>query len=85
MVKIATLIGFALFLVTVGSVCLFAPSKIQGLAMRSAEKGLTSKMEFLQRYIRSDAYLLNVRVVGLVAIVMAISLVWAMMRSNALG
>ncbi len=68
--KTFLLVVFCLFLLTLGSSCLFFPKSLQIFASRAVGMGITSKISVLKAYIESDSYLVSLRIIGLVAYAM---------------
>ena len=69
---------FAGALLLVGLLLLTFPRAIQRVALRSIAQGPTAQWKWLERFIASNAYIWNVRIVGLGAIVMGAFLLWAL-------
>ena len=65
------------FLILVGFAALFFPRAIQQRAVRYVSQGLSGKIKSLRTFVESDAYIWNVRFVGLGALAMAGFLAWA--------
>lgn len=63
-------------LLVVGAVFLFFPRAIQRYAARSVAQGLTAKAKWPQRFIASNAYIWNVRIVGIGAVAMGVALLF---------
>ena len=79
-------IALLMFTVTVsvlGTICLFFPEKIQEWAFWLSDQGLTLKLKALDNYLRSKAYLYNVRFVGIVAFFMFIFILWMLIKTAA--
>ena len=72
--KTALLVAYVLFLVGFGTYCLFLPGSVQARAIRAVDTGLTARIPMLRRHVASKGYLISVRIVGIVAYVMAIVL-----------
>lgn len=80
-VKIAPVV-FGAMLVAFAVACLCYPRTVQSFAIKSTESGITSRSECLQRFIRSDKYILNVRMVGAIALIMATCLIVSAFRGK---
>jgi len=77
-VKRAGMIMYILALLAFGTYCLMRPEKLRDSAIKSTSRGLTGKIRPLAEYLRSDAYLRDVRMIGLGCYLMAIALVYAL-------
>ena len=58
-------------------VCLVFPRRVQVLALKLVAAGITSRWTGLQNFIASKQYLLNVRFVGVIALLMGAFLTFA--------
>ena len=65
-----TLTGYVAFLFLFGSFCIFFPKKIQYLASKAVDMGITFKSTKLKTYIESSLYIFNLRLIGFIAYVM---------------
>jgi hypothetical protein len=70
LVKVLALV-FALLLVALGTTCLVYPRTIQSVAVRSVSASEATINRAVRRFVSSDAYLWNVRAVGVGALLMA--------------
>ena len=61
---------FIVILVLLGVLLLCSPRTIQRIAVRSLDREPTTRMKGLRTFIGSNAYLWNVRIVGLLSLVM---------------
>ena len=65
--KMLLMIAYIVFLLALGSYCLFFPRSVQAWASKTVTMGVTAKISALKAFIESDSYLVTVRAVGLVA------------------
>ncbi len=82
MLKTIALMAFVVMLLVAGAIFLLFPHQIQRLAIKYADQGLTSRIIPLKNFVGSPVYLVNVRIVGLGAILMGLFLLWASTRSR---
>ena len=81
-VKLFLLISYMLFLIFIGSYCIFFPKNVQSFAIKAIEYGVTAKSPILKTYIQSDKYLINVRFIGVVAYIMFGLLAFMLYKEN---
>ncbi len=67
MIKTIELIVFMVVLLSLGVGCLFFSSDVQRLAVKLVDYGLSSHIDPLRKFVRSNAYLLSVKLVGVIA------------------
>jgi hypothetical protein len=72
---------FILILALIGTACLFFAARVQQLAIRSVARGPTSRIPALGAFVRSARYLVTVRAVGIMTILSAGFLLWALFKS----
>jgi hypothetical protein len=77
-VRRAGLIMYILASLTFGTYCLVRPEKLRDYAIKNTSRGFIGKIRPLVEFVRSDAYLWNVRLFGVVLYLMAIGLVVAL-------
>ena len=82
MIRIIGLVAFMVALVSLSVVCLFFSVNVQRLAAKLVDQGLTSRVEPLKKFIRSDSYLVGTRMVGIIALLCFAFLLWASIRST---
>lgn len=75
------LLAFIVILLAIGVVCLWRPDKVQTFAIRSVSNGITSRIGVLNRFVRSRQYLLNLRICGIVALLLAAFLLWMFIKN----
>lgn len=80
--KLTSLIVFVVFLLVLGTYCLFSPRKIQILALRMAESGFTFRSGWITDFLRSSAYVLSLRLVGLITYIMAAILIASLLKDS---
>lgn len=85
MMKLLLFIMFLLVLLTIGTSCAFFPRNVQTLASKVITIGPTSKSRLLLTFVQSDSYIVNVRVVGVGALLMFSLLVFAFYSSSGLS
>jgi hypothetical protein len=76
------LVAFLVFLLPLGSYCLFFPKSVQALASRAVSVGVMAKSSALRAYIESNSYLVSVRGIGLVAYAMCALLAVGLYRGG---
>ena len=84
MMKALLFTMFLLALLTIGISCVFFPGTIQALASKVITSGPTWKSRSLLTFVQSDSYIVNVRAVGVGALLMFTLLVFASYRSSGL-
>jgi len=72
---------FLLVLLALGVGCMFFPRTVQSFALKAVNMGITSKSEALKAFVQSKEYLISVRSVGFIALVAALFLAFASLRS----
>jgi len=72
----------AVVLFVVGIVCLLFPLKIQAYAIRNIDKGWTPRIALLNNFVRSKSYLVNVRLVGVLALLASGFILWAIIMAR---
>ena len=80
MVRMIGLIVFMATLLSLGVACLFFSDGIQRYAVKSSDNGLTPHI--VQRFVRSNSYLVSVRMVGIIAILMFAIVLWGSILTN---
>ena len=76
--KFLYLAVFLLVTFCVGAACILFPHQIQSYAKRAADRGVTRKLPALRRFVSSRPYLLNVRLVGSIALLMSAAAAWTL-------
>ena len=66
--KTIAFIAFIVALLIVAVICLFFPERVQKYAIRSVNQGPTAKIKTLTKFVQSPRYLINVRIVGVLAL-----------------
>lgn len=79
--KTIGLLLFILLLFLLGIVCLIFPEKIQASAINNVNQGLTAHSDMLKNSVKSASYLINVRVVGALALICSLFLMWAFIKN----
>jgi hypothetical protein len=74
--KTLGLLAYIAVLLAIGIACLWRPDKVQALAIKTAERGMTPRCSALNRFVRSRQYLVNIRAVGALAILTAVFMLW---------
>jgi hypothetical protein len=77
MTKWLLIILFLLMLLAIGICCLFFPRKIQSMALEATTMGPTSNSRVLRGFIGSSGYILSLRVIGTIAFIMFLSLLFS--------
>lgn len=72
---------FILLLFLLGIVCLLFPEKIQTFANKSVNQGFTAHNDALKNFVQSSSYLINVRVVGAIALICSLFLLWVFIKN----
>jgi hypothetical protein len=78
----AFIVIYILACIGAGTFCLVRPRVVREFAIKSVSQGLTGKMRFVVAFVKSDAYLWNVRFFGLVLDLMAAGLVYAFYEAS---
>ena len=73
---------FLFVLFGLGIACLFFPSAIQSVAVKTVSMGLTGKSEALLAFVQSKQYLFSVRAVGVLALIAAVFVTFALFKSS---
>jgi len=81
MVKLLSLILFLIILVGIGVGCLFFAQKVQTLAIKCADMGLSAKISLIKRFVISDYYLFTLRIIGGIALVTAVFFGWMLLKN----
>jgi hypothetical protein len=81
-VKSTLLIVFLLFLLALGSYCLFFPKSVQEYAARVVNFGVLGTSSGLQSFVRSSGYVFVVRATGIIAYVIVALLAVALYREG---
>lgn len=55
-----------------GVLCVWWPEKVQTFAIRASSTGITGRSASLTRFVRSRQYLNNVRLVGVIALLISL-------------
>jgi hypothetical protein len=63
--KVAGLFLYAGVMLTIGTWCLLYPRSVRDYARGQVAKGLSGKIKWLGEYVKSDSYLIDVRLCGL--------------------
>jgi hypothetical protein len=79
--KTLGLLAFIIVTLAVGVACLWRPDRVQRLAIQATARGMTSRSAALNRFVGSRQYLINVRAVGILALLMAAFLLWMMIKN----
>lgn len=77
-------LGILLFMVVMlilGVSCLWIPEKVQVLATRWVESGITRKWRILTGFVRSKQYLVNLRIVGSGLLLFSAVALWVLAKS----
>ena len=75
------LASYVILLLLVGFALLLAPRRVQRLAERSLRAGLPGGSDILVSFISSGRFLWNARFTGVIALLMALFLIWATLNS----
>jgi hypothetical protein len=73
---------FLFILLTIAIYCLFFPRSVQTLASRTIELWPASKVRALHTFVNSDLYIVNVRAVGIGALIMFAFIVFGLYKSG---
>lgn len=65
-------IVFASVMFILGAFCVWRPENVQRIAIRASSRGITGRSSSLERFVRSRQYLRNVRVVGVIALLISV-------------
>ena len=68
---------FIAVLLLLGILLLVFPGAVQRIVARSVDQGVTAKWKGLKTFVGSNAYLWNVRIVGLLSLLMGLFLLFA--------
>ena len=79
--KLAGLFLFAIAMLILGTICVWAPEKVQILALRWVGRGVTANWRLLNSFVGSKQYLLNLRAVGVGALLGSAFLLWMLTRN----
>ena len=82
LVKFVAMIAFAAALFLIGSWCFFSPRSIQSLALKVIETGVTARSAALRAYVQSGAYVVSVRLIGLLGYGMSAVIIYAIYRGS---
>ncbi len=63
---------FVITLLAIGITCLFFSRAVQGIAIRALEMGALPRAGRIKAFVRSNAYLFNVKAVGCIALLAAL-------------
>jgi hypothetical protein len=84
-------LGFLLFvtiLFLVGVCCLLCPDKVQVIAIKAVNWGLPSKVEAINSYmrlvdkfVRSNRYLIVLRMIGTISLLCSVFLLWMFIKN----
>jgi hypothetical protein len=73
---------FFLVMFAVGVICLSRPDFVQRIAASTTRWGVSGRIPALHRFVGSRVYLFNVRVVGVLALLGAFSLLWMILKAR---
>jgi len=76
------LVFFTVAMLALGIVCLAFPKAVRVLATRALELAPFPGADTVKAFVQSNAYLWNVRAVGLLGLVVGLFLVFATVRGN---
>jgi hypothetical protein len=77
------LLPFLIFLIvlyTLAVACLLFPRVIQAFAIRLSNTGMASNSPFMRRYFESRGYVIQLRALGLIALLTALFLTYAALK-----
>ena len=66
----ANALAFVFVFALIGAVCLFAPRKVQAVAVKS------TRFEFVRNFVQKDGYVLMVRIIGGLALLAGLAVLW---------
>ena len=88
MVKSFGFLVFVTVLFLVGICCLLFPSRVQAIAIKALNWGLPSKVDAINsymcladKYVRSNQYLIALRMIGAISLLCSIFLLWMFIKS----
>jgi hypothetical protein len=79
--KTILLVAFVIVLFVLGIACLFYPSKIQEIAVKSVNYGILTENSPIKAFVQSSNYLIVVRAVGIIATLCFCFLTWVLFRN----
>lgn len=82
MIRTIGLVAFMVTLLSLGVACLLFSHGLQRLAVKLVEQGLTPQIEPLNKFMRSSRYIVSIKVVGMIAILMFVVILWGSIRRN---
>jgi len=79
--SIAGLLVFIVMLSSIGIACLFFSKGVQGLAIKWVDRGVSSRIHAARSFMQSAAYLVSLKAIGVIAILCAAFLLWALIHN----
>ena len=80
--KLLYLMLFMLVTLGIGAALVLFPHRVQSRAQQWVSMGITGKIPVLQRFVNSRAYLINLRLCGLVSLLMFVVLALVAIKSR---